>query len=98
MFSQLKTIEQDKKNEAEEADKDIQENASLLANQQTSKEVKKQISKLAKPQMTKEKKKYGTYLRDDSIHEIQILAINTRRKDNEVLQEIVDTYFRKPSK
>jgi hypothetical protein len=84
-----------------------QENASLLANQQTSKLVKKktskpvnqQTNKLAssqsniQPLSTKEKKKYGTYLREDSISKIQVHAIQTKRKDHEVLQEAIDFYF-----
>ena len=87
--------------------KEKQENASLLANQQTSKLVKKktsipvnqQTSKLVisqsniQPLSTKEKKKYGTYLREDSISKIQVHAIQTKRKDHEVLQEAVDFYF-----
>jgi hypothetical protein len=91
--------------------KEKQENASLLANQQTSKLVKKktskqvnqQTNKLAssqsssqsniQPLSTKEKKKYGTYLREDSISKIQVHAIQTKRKDHEVLQEAVDFYF-----
>ena len=44
-------------------------------------------------QTTKEKKKYGTYLRDDSISAIQMLAVQTKQKDHVVLQEIVDFYF-----
>lgn len=83
--------------------------ASLLANQQTSKVTKnqtsketnqqttllasKQSTKPASQQTTKEKKKYGTYLRDDSISAIQMLAVQTKQKDHVVLQEIVDFYF-----
>ena len=83
--------------------------ANLLANQQTSKETKKYASKetnqqtalltsklATKPanqQTTKEKRKYGTYLRDDSILAIQLLAVQTQRKDHEVVQEAVDRYF-----
>jgi hypothetical protein len=91
----------------EKEPKEKQENASLLANQQTSKLVKKktskpvsqQTNKLAgsqsniQPLSTKEKKKYGTYLREDSISKIQVHAIQTKRKDHEVLQEAVDFYF-----
>jgi hypothetical protein len=86
--------------------------ASLLVNQQTSTPVKKQTSKPAKkqtskeanqqtsetPLSTKEKKKYGTYLREDSIQAIQVNAVQTRRKDHEVLQEAVDFYFANKSK
>jgi hypothetical protein len=83
----------------EKGSKENQENAGLLANQQTNKLVKKKTSKLASSQSniqllsTKEKKKYGTYLREDSISKIQVHAIQTKRKDHEVLQEAVDFYF-----
>jgi hypothetical protein len=90
-----------------EQSKEKQENASLLANQQTSKLTKKktgllvnqQTSKVVNqqnnehPLSTKEKKKYGTYLREGSILDIQVHAIQTKRKDHEVLQEAVDLYF-----
>ena len=80
--------------------------ASLLANQQTSKEPNQYPSKSAnlqtiKPtshQTTKEKKKYGTYLREDSILAIQLLAVQTQRKDHEILQEAVDQFFVNPKK
>ncbi len=75
--------------------------ASKLANQQTSKETNQQTSKetnqqtstVASQQSTKEKKKYGTYLREGSISAIQMLGVQTKRKDHVVLQEIVDFYF-----
>ncbi|MGI0034922.1 MAG: hypothetical protein ACRD98_03520 [Nitrososphaera sp.] len=73
--------------------------ASKLANQQTSKPTKKQTSLLANQQTsklvlsTKEKKKYGTYLREDSILDIQTQAVQMRRKDHEILQEAIDYYF-----
>lgn len=90
-----------------EKDPKEKENASLLVNQQTSKLVKKKTSKSVnqktnklassqsnlQPLSTKEKKKYGTYLREDSIYKIQVRAIQTKRKDHEVLQEAVDFYF-----
>jgi len=66
---------------------------SKSADQQITKEAKKHASKPANQQTTKEKKKYTSYLREDSISSIQILAIRTNRKDHEVLQEIVDSYF-----
>ena len=67
--------------------------ASKSANQQISKETNQQTSKATSQQTTKEKKKYGTYLRDDSISAIQMLAVQTKQKDHVVLQEIVDFYF-----
>jgi hypothetical protein len=72
---------------------------SLLANQQTSKEANHQTSKPANQQTsklalsTKDKKKYGTYLREDSILNIQITAAQSHKKDHELLQDIVDLYF-----
>ena len=81
--------------------KDAKKQSSLPTNQLTSKEVNLQISKetnqqtskASSQQTTKEKKKYGTYLRDDSISAIQMLAVQTKQKDHVVLQEIVDFYF-----
>ena len=73
--------------------KEASKQASLPTNQFTSKEVKQQISKETNQQTTKEKKKYGTYLREDSITAIQMLAVQTKQKDHVVLQEIVDFYF-----
>jgi hypothetical protein len=55
----------------------------LLANQQTSNVA---LS-------TKEKKKYTTYLREESILDIQVSAARARKKDHELLQEIVEYYF-----
>ncbi len=78
----------------------VKKKTSKLANQQTSKETNQQTNKLAsshsnlQPLSTKEKKKYGTYLREDSISKIQVHAIQTKRKDHEVLQEAVDFYFK----
>ena len=73
--------------------KEASQQTSLPTNQFTSKEVKQQISKETNQQTTKEKKKYGTYLREDSITAIQMLGDQTKQKDHEVLQEIVDFYF-----
>lgn len=87
----------------------VNQQASKESNKQISKEIKKQISKetnqspsnLENPQTikpanhqtTKEKKKYGTYLREDSILAIQLLAVQTQRKDHAILQEAVDQFF-----
>jgi hypothetical protein len=77
----------------------VKKQTSLPANLQASKETNQQTSELANLQTgkqslsTKEKKKYGTYLREDSISQIQVCAIQTKRKDHEVLQDIVDFYF-----
>jgi alpha-glucosidase (family GH31 glycosyl hydrolase) len=71
--------------------KETNQQTSTLANQQVSKETNQQTTRIALS--TKEKKKYGTYLREDSILNIQVHAIQTKRKDHEVLQEAVDFYF-----
>jgi ribonuclease PH len=77
----------------------VKKKTSKSVNQETSKEINQQTNKLAssqynlQPLSTKEKKKYGTYLREDSISKIQVHAIQTKRKDHEVLQEAVDFYF-----
>ena len=81
-----------------------QQKTSLLANEQTSKPtnqqnsllVNKQTSKLIKQQTnkssltTKEKRKYGTYLSEESITNIHIHAALAKKKDHELLQDIVD--------
>ena|SRR5579859_7328206 len=97
-YSQLMSLERKAK-----ASPVAQQNTSagLPTNQQTSKEVNQQVGKETnqqtyKPanlQTTKEKKKYSTYLKEESISAIQMRAIQTKQKDHEVLQEIVDAYF-----
>jgi hypothetical protein len=42
---------------------------------------------------TKEKTKYGTYLTDESIENIRIRAIQTKRDDHQIVQEAVNQYF-----
>jgi hypothetical protein len=76
-----------------QTNKEASKQAALPTNQFTSKEVNQQISKETNQQTTKEKKKYGTYLREDSITAIQMLAVQTKQKDHVILQEIVDHYF-----
>jgi hypothetical protein len=102
-----KRVEKDPKEKQENASllanqqtsKLVKKKTSKPVNQQTSKETNQQTNKLAssqsniQPLSTKEKKKYGTYLREDSISKIQVHAIQTKRKDHEVLQEAVDFYF-----
>jgi hypothetical protein len=69
----------------------VNQQTSKLANQQTSKLINQKTSEI--PLSTKEKKKYGTYLREDSIMEIHILAAQAGKKDHELVQDIVDLYF-----
>jgi hypothetical protein len=71
--------------------KPINQQTSLPANQHTNKPVYLQTSNI--PLSTKQKQKYSTYLRPDSILDIQIQAKYARKKDHEFLQEIVDAYF-----
>jgi hypothetical protein len=80
--------------------KEVNQQTGKLVNQQTSKPTTQQTVKPVTQQTgtialtTKEKKKYTTYLREDSILEIQISSAQTRKKDHEFLQEIVDFYFK----
>jgi hypothetical protein len=84
----------------QQSSKPVRQQISLPANSQASKEVNQQTSKLPNqqnstlPLTTKEKRKYGTYLREDSILDIRVHAAQTRKKDHEYLQEIVDSHFR----
>jgi hypothetical protein len=79
---------------SKQTSKEVNQQTSKLVNQQTSLPANSHTSKL--PLSTKEKKKYGTYLREDSILDIQIRAAQSRLKDHELLQEIVDAYFKNP--
>ncbi len=85
------------------------EKTSLHANQQTSKQGNMQTSKQVNQQTdlpanrqtgkqvnmlsTKEKRKYSTYLTEESVVAIQLQAIQTKRKDHEIVQEAIDRYF-----
>ncbi len=89
--------------------KDRTEKTGLHANQQTSKDASMQTSKQgnrftdlpanqqtgkdANLLSTKEKRKYSTYLTDESVLAIQMRAIQTKRKDHEIVQEAIDRYF-----
>jgi hypothetical protein len=77
----------------EQATEEIKKQTSKETNQNASKLPNLQTTKLVNHQTTKEKKKYGTYLREDSILAIQLLAVQTKRKDHEILQEAVDQFF-----
>ena len=75
----------------EQTSKPINQQNSLLANKQTSKLANQQTSKTSLT--TKEKRKYGTYLSEESITNIHIHAALAKKKDHELLQDIVDAYF-----
>jgi hypothetical protein len=90
------TNQQTSKVAKKQTSKETNQQTSTLANQQGSKETNQQTSGIVLS--TKEKKKYGTYLREDSILNIQVHAIQTKRKDHEVLQDAVDYYFAKINK
>ena len=104
-FDALVALEEDKEKKTsllanQQTSKLVKKETSKLANQLTSKEANQQASKPVNSQTsnqtltTKEKKKYGTYLREDSILEIQIYAAQTQKKDHEVLQDAVDFYMK----
>jgi hypothetical protein len=92
-----------------EKPKTEKEKTSLHANQQTSKDASMQTSKHANQFIdlhanqqtgkdanllsTKEKRKYSTYLTEESVLAIQMKAIQTKRKDHEIVQEAIDRYF-----
>jgi len=87
------------------------ENNDLHANQQTGKEEsmqtglpesmlsgiseKLQTGKHVNLLTTKEKRKYSTYLSEESVDRVKILAVQTKRKDHEIIQEAVDEYLQK---
>jgi hypothetical protein len=96
----LPTNQQTGKPTSQQTNKESNQFASKPVNQQTSKEGNGYTSKprnqqtSAAPLSTKEKKKYSTYLREDSILDIQVRSAQARKKDHELLQEIVDYYFK----
>ncbi len=63
-------------------------------NQKTSKEAKKFASKPANQQTSKQKKKFGSYLSPESIMELKKIALETHKKDYDILQEAVDEYIK----
>ena len=67
--------------------------AGKQVNQQTSLHANMQTSKDAIQHSTKQKRKYSTYLTEDSVLAIQMHAIQTKRKDHEIVQEAIDRYF-----
>jgi hypothetical protein len=83
----------------EQTSKEVSQQTSKVVNQHTNKGVNQQTSKKVTEQTrtialtTKEKKKYGTYLREDSIIEINVRCAQTNRDAHEILQEAVDSYF-----
>jgi hypothetical protein len=84
-----------------EKPKERQGKADVHANQQTGKHANQQTSLHANMQTnngadqhsTKQKRKYSTYLTEESVLSIQMHAIQTKRKDHEIVQEAVDRYF-----
>src|SRR5919202_4640667 len=84
-----------------EKPKEKLEKADLHANMQTGKQVNQQTSLHANMQTsndanqhsTKQKRKYSTYLTEESVLAIQMHAIQTKRKDHEIVQEAIDRYF-----
>jgi hypothetical protein len=75
----------------QQTSKEANQQTNKQVNQQASLEVNQQTSKIAFS--TKQKKKYGTYLRPESIMDIQVSAAIANKKDHELLQDMVDYYF-----
>ncbi len=97
-YASLLANQQTSKEPNKQISKEIKKQASKETNQYPSKSANLQTIKPTSHQTTKEKKKYGTYLREDSILAIQLLAVQTQRKDHEILQEAVDQFFVNPKK
>src|SRR5690242_5494759 len=68
----------------------------LVANKFASKSANQQTSNSSLS--TKEKKKYGTYLRPDSIYAIKVQALQEGRDSHDIVQEIVDLYYKNHKK
>src|SRR5439155_22709208 len=92
-YASLLANQQVSKESKKQINKEIKKQTSKETNQYPSKSANSQTIKPTNHQTTKEKKKYGTYLREDSILAIQLLAVQTKGKDHEILQEAVDQFF-----
>jgi hypothetical protein len=92
-YASLLANQQVSKESKKQINKEIKKQTSKETNQYPSKSANSQTIKPTNHQTTKEKKKYGTYLREDSILAIQLLAVQTKSKDHEILQEAVDQFF-----
>jgi hypothetical protein len=87
-FADLPTNQQTGKPANQQTNKESNQFTSKPVNQQTSKEGSGYTSKPTNQQT------YSTYLREDSILDIQVHSAQARKKDHELLQEIVDYYFK----
>ena len=67
----------------------------LQGKKQTSKEVSQQTALPANQQASKQVKKFSSYLTEESLKGLKRIAVETDRKDYEVLQEAVDHYLQK---
>ncbi len=63
------------------------------ANQQTSKDDGRQDGPPVRPQAGMQVRKFTSYLREDSIKAMKRIALESDRKDYEVLQQAVDQYL-----
>jgi hypothetical protein len=81
----LHANQQTNKDASMQTSKQVNQFTNLHANQQTSKD--------ASMLSTKEKRKYSTYLTEETVLAIQMKAIQTKRKDHEIVQEAIDRYF-----
>ncbi len=79
----------------QQTNKDASMQTSKQVNQLTDLPVNQQTSKDANMLSTKQKRKYSTYLTEESVVAIQMHAVQTKRKDHEIVQEAIDRYFEK---
>lgn len=69
--------------------------ASKSANQKTSNEEKKHGLKQTNHRVNKPIRKFASYLREDSLKRIKMLAIEREKHDYDILQEAVDQYLQR---
>jgi|SRR5579871_3159078 len=69
-----------------------------LVNQQTSKEANQRTNLPLNHLASKMLKKFGSYLTEESLRQLKRIALETDRKDYEVLQEAVDRYLERLQK
>lgn len=83
------------KNASKQSGKEVNKQVDKKDSKLAGKEAKKQTSLEENLQTGKQVVKYSTYLSEDLIKKIKYKALDTDRKDYEVLEDIVEGYFKK---
>lgn len=98
-WAQKIATQQTKDNVNKSASPQVNKSVSLQVDKETNQQVDKstspQINKLLNQQVNNTNKRYTTYLRPENIKTIKQIAIIEDKNDFDVVQEAVDSYFKK---